>query len=94
MSKGGIIVTGLLFTAAFTVPVFRSGGRTHLTCFEWIVEHTIWGSPVQYVPEEDYARELEGAKIKRVGESEKELREIMAFYQISESSAKRLRGEE
>ena len=45
--------------AFFTIPIFRSGGRTGLTGFEWLKEHTIWGSPVQYVPEEDYEAELE-----------------------------------
>ena len=44
--------------AAFTMPVFRSGGRTGLTFFGWIKNHTIWGDPVEYVPEEDYAAEL------------------------------------
>jgi hypothetical protein len=44
----------------FTLPVFRSGGRTGLTGFQWIKEHTIWGSPIQYVPEEDYMAELQG----------------------------------
>jgi len=45
---------------SLTLPVFRCGGRTGLTFFDWIKEHSIWGSPVQYVPSEDYARELEG----------------------------------
>lgn len=62
MGNGRIILLGLLFTGAFTVPVFRSGGRTGLTWFEWTMQHTIFGSPIQYVPEEDYARELEGVK--------------------------------
>jgi hypothetical protein len=58
----GIIATGLLFTAGNCVPIFRSGGRTNLTLFEWGVNHTIFGPPVEYVPEEDYIRELGGTE--------------------------------
>ena len=47
----------------FTVPVFRSGGRTDLTGFQWLINHTIFGPPVEYVPEEDYTRELQGVRI-------------------------------
>ena len=43
-----------------TWKVFRCGGRGNLTMVGWVWEHTIFGSPVQYVPEEEYARELEG----------------------------------
>ena len=61
VEKGALKALGItyLIVAVFTVPGFRSGGRGNLTAFDWIKEHTIWGSPVQYVPEEDYARELE-----------------------------------
>jgi len=49
----------------FTVPIFRSGGRTGLTCWSWLINHTIFGPPVEYVPEEDYAVELRGVKLVR-----------------------------
>lgn len=49
-----------------TVPVFRSGGRTGLTGFQWLKEHTIWGSPIQYIPSEDIARELYGVKLVKI----------------------------
>ena len=49
----------LLLIAFFTIPIFRSGGRSNLTGFQWLKEHTVFGSPIQYVPSEDYARELE-----------------------------------
>ena len=52
---------GILIVASFTVPIFRSGGRTGLNFWQWIINHTIFGPPVEYVPEEDYMRELEGA---------------------------------
>lgn len=60
-AKSGV-VKGLLITflivESLTLPIFRSGGRTGLTYWEWIYNHTIWGPPVEYVPEEDYVREL------------------------------------
>ena len=52
-----------VFVIAFTWPVFRSGGRANLTLFDWIKNHSIWGPPVEYVPEELYSRELEGTWI-------------------------------
>jgi len=36
------------------LPVWRSGGRTELTFWEWVFNHTVWGPPVEYIPEEDY----------------------------------------
>ncbi len=61
VKKGALPALGItyLIIATFTIPMFRSGGRGDLTAFDWIKEHTIFGSPVQYVPEEDYARELQ-----------------------------------
>ena len=60
LAKLGI---GILIVASFTVPVFRSGGRTELTFWQWIINHTIWGPPVEYVPEEDYMSELQGVQL-------------------------------
>ena len=51
----------------FTLPVFRCGGRTGLTFWDWIREHSVFGSPIQYVPEERYMEELEGAWIDENG---------------------------
>ena len=55
------LALGILVVESFTLPIFRSGGRTDLTFWGWVVNHTIFGPPVEYVPEEDYTRELEGA---------------------------------
>jgi len=41
-----------------TLRIFRCGGRTNLTFFDWIRQHTIYGDKIQYVPEEDYMEEL------------------------------------
>ena len=56
-----------LVVLGFTLEVFRSGGRTNLSFFEWVKNHTIWGGPVEYVPAEDYLRELEGTWIDEEG---------------------------
>ncbi len=82
MGNAKFIIGGLLITGAFIIPVYRSGGRTNLTWFEWVMEHTIWGSPIQYVPEEDYTRELEGVKTVSLQKVIKglELREEGAMY--------------
>lgn len=74
--------------AAFTVPIFRSGGRTHLTGWQWLINHTIFGPPVEYIPSESYRRELEGVKITtEVTPISGSIDRVMAYYQISEESA-------
>lgn len=57
-TKKGLIVVGVI--ALFTVPVFRSGGKTGLTFAGWIVNHTIFTRDPEYVPEEDYMAEMQG----------------------------------
>ncbi|MFH1485761.1 MAG: hypothetical protein ABIH46_06800, partial [Chloroflexota bacterium] len=63
IEKGALkaLVLSYLAVEAFTLPIFRSGMRGHLTLSQWIVNHTIFGPPVEYVPEEDYACELQNA---------------------------------
>lgn len=51
---------GISFVLALTVPVFRSGLRDDLTFWEWIINHTIWGPPVEYIPEEYYMGFFDG----------------------------------
>ncbi len=51
--QGKILVGGLLLSA---LPVWRSGGRGNLNFWEFILNHTIWGLPVEYVPEENYEK--------------------------------------
>ena len=49
-----------LLVMSFTVPVFRSGGKTGLTFWGWIRNHTIFAEPgPEYVPFEDYSKEFE-----------------------------------
>lgn len=48
-----VLLAGLSF-----VPIWRSGGRDNLTFWGWVINHTIWGPPVEYIPEEDYEAAL------------------------------------
>ena len=56
-----------LVVLGVTLKVFRSGGRTNLSFVGWIINHTVYGPPVEYVPLEDYVRELEGVWIDEQG---------------------------
>lgn len=53
----GLAIT-FIIVESFTLPIFRSGGRKGLNFWSWVVNHTIFGPPIEYVPKEDYAREL------------------------------------
>jgi len=93
MGPVAALAVTLLVVESLTLPVFRSGGRTGLTLFQWVKEHSVYGSPIQYVPEEDYARELEGVKIAGLIEAPpapEDLERVKAYYQISEPSARQL----
>lgn len=81
------LAIGALVVGAFAIPIFRSGGRTNLTFVGWIINHTIFGPPVEYVPEEDYARELEGVEIPMQLLPRSQLERAMTYYQIGEPSA-------
>ena len=43
---------------SLTLPIFRSGGRTNLTFWNWVKNHSIYGKKCEYVPEEDYMAEF------------------------------------
>lgn len=85
------VAVGAVVVASFTLPIFRSGGRTGLTFLGWVINHTIFGPPIEYVPEEDYMRELEGVEIAsetpQLASRHSNIPELMAFYEISEESA-------
>ncbi len=49
-TKDWLILAG----AASLLPVFRSGLVDNMNFWQWIYNHTIWGPPVEYIPEEDY----------------------------------------
>lgn len=44
----------LIFLIVSFLPAFRSGLRDRLNFWQWVYEHTIWGHPILYVPEEKY----------------------------------------
>lgn len=90
--KKGLKILGAaaLGIGVFAVPIFRSGGRTGLTFVGWIINHTIWGPPVEYVPEEDYSRELEGVFPGYPVQTFRTTEEAMAYFKIGEESIKQL----
>ncbi len=49
MTKGTILV---ILGGLALLPVWRSGLRENLSLYEFIIEHTIWGHDVTYIPEE------------------------------------------
>ncbi|TET43290.1 MAG: hypothetical protein E3J60_00590 [Dehalococcoidia bacterium] len=85
---------GLVAVESFTLPIFRSGGRTELSFWGWLVNHTIFGPPVEYVPEEDYSRELEGVfagyPVQGHVQTFRTMEEAMAYFKIGEESIKQL----
>jgi len=85
---------GLVAVESFTLPIFRSGGRTGLSFWGWVANHTIFGPPVEYVPEEDYSRELEGVfpgyPVKGQVETFRTMEEAMTYFKIGEESVKQL----
>lgn len=58
MNKGTILV---ILGGLALLPVWRCGLRENLSFYEFIINHTIWGPPVEYIPEELLTRgETEG----------------------------------
>ena len=58
MTTTKALMIGLGVALATNIPVWRSGGRTGLTFWQFLFNHTIWGPPVEYIPEEDYMTAL------------------------------------
>jgi len=85
---------GTLAVESFALPIFRSGGRTGLSFWGWVRNHTIFSEPVEYVPEEDYAREMEGIfpwyPVKGHVPTFRTTEEAMAYFKIGEESVKQL----
>ncbi|MBA7545884.1 hypothetical protein ES705_38264 [subsurface metagenome] len=88
------LLTGLVVVESFALPIFRSGGRTGLSFWGWVANHTIFGPPVEYVPEEDYSRELEGVfpgyPVKGHVQTFRTMEEAMTYFKIGEESVKQL----
>lgn len=79
---------GLVVVESATLPIFRSGGRTGLSFWGWVVNHTIFGPPVEYVPFEDYSRELEGIfpwyPVKESAQTFRTMEEAMAYFKTDQ----------
>lgn len=88
------LMLGLLAVGSFTLPVFRSGGRTDLTFWGWVKNHTIFGPPVEYVPAEDYARELQGVfpwyPVTAVNRTFTSKEEAISYFQCGEAAVEEL----
>lgn len=97
IEKGALkwVFGGLLLAEAFTLPVFRSGGKTGLSFIGWLRNHTIFGDPgPEYVPEEDYAREFQGMfpwyPVKGQVESFRTMEEAIDFFKVNSATVKQL----
>lgn len=44
----------LIVVALGFMPIWRSGLRGHQTFYQFTLNHTIYGPPVEYIPEENY----------------------------------------
>lgn len=53
MNAAGKVVVGLLIAASFA-PVWRSGLKRDMCFWAFVVNHTIFGDPVEYLPPEAY----------------------------------------
>ncbi len=60
MKRSEIVTLALI--ASF-IPVWRSGNRGGLTFWGFILNHTVFGPPVEYVPEEDYITALSSSVV-------------------------------
>ena len=85
---------GLLAVESVTLPIFRSGGRTGLSFWQWVVNHTVFGPAVEYVPQEDYAREMQGIfpwyPVKESTQTFKSMEEAMAYFKTDQVAVKEM----
>jgi len=88
------LALGLIAVESATLPIFRSGGRTGLSFMGWLVNHTVFGPPVEYVPVENYARELEGIfpwyPVKESTQTFRTMEEAMAYFKTDQVAVKEM----
>ena len=88
------LLLGLVAVESFTLPLFRSGGKTGLSFWGFVANHSIFSDPVEYVPQEDYAREMEGIfpwyPVKTPTQTFRTMEEAMTYFKIGEESVKQL----
>jgi hypothetical protein len=44
----------VLFLGASLLPIWRSGLRENMNLWQWVNNHTVFGPPIEYVPEDYY----------------------------------------
>ena len=67
MPKPGILLgIGLGAIVLGSIPVWRCGLRERISFFQFVKEHTIWGHPVTYVPEESFTAPLSDEEIEKL----------------------------
>lgn len=54
------------FVALSLVPIWRSGLRQNMNLWEWIINHTVFGPPSEYIPEEYYLPDKLSEEVKYV----------------------------
>jgi len=88
------LLLGIMAVESFTLPIFRSGGRTGLSFWGWVKNHTVFGPPLEYVPVEDYAREMQGVfswyPVTATAPAFTSMEEAMAYLQSGETAIERL----
>lgn len=47
----------VIFICASSLPIWRSGLRENMNLWQWIINHTVFGPPSEYLPEEFYLPE-------------------------------------
>ena len=82
------LALGLVAVESATLPIFRSGGRTGLSFWQWVINHSIFGPAVEYIPVENYSRELEGTfpwyPVKESTQTFRTMEEAMDFFKTDQ----------
>ena len=88
------LALGLVAVESVTLPIFRSGGRTGLSFWQWVVNHTIFGPAVEYVPSESYSREMEGIfpwyPVKESTQTFTTMEEAMDFFKVNSATVQEM----
>ena len=63
MQKHGWLLPVIGIAALGLIPIWRSGEKDHLTFYQFVKSHTIWGSFPQYIPVETLSEELTGEEL-------------------------------
>jgi len=89
------LALGLVAVESATLPIFRSGGKTGLSFWGWVRNHTIFAEAgPEYVPQEDYSREFEGMfpgyPVKEHVQTFRTEEEAMAYFKTDQVAVQEL----